>query len=103
MRLRKRGELLEHRRAELVDAGERQLHLRFYARDLGDTESSGLTSGVAQQRRLSDARLAPDDEDRALTRAQARQEAVEYFALVGPADKPGPGGGRHIAATLANR
>ena len=40
--LRERVELVEHRRTELMDPGERELHLRLHARDLRHTESRGL-------------------------------------------------------------
>jgi hypothetical protein len=95
LRLRERVELVEHRRTELMDPGERQLHLRLHARDLRHTESRGLTSGVPEQRRLSDARLAPDYQDGALTLARVCQEPVEYLALAGPVEKPGRKGGGH--------
>jgi hypothetical protein len=61
LRLWESVEPSEHRRAELMDRGEREFHLRLYARDLRDTKPSGLPSGVPQQGGLSDARLAPDD------------------------------------------
>ena len=102
LRLRQRVELVEQRRAELMDPGERQLHLRLHARDLRHTESRGTTSGVPKQRRLSDARLASDDEDGALTLAHVCQEPVEHFALAGPVKKPGRKGGGHLAGN-ANR
>ena len=44
LRLRQRVELVEQRRAELMDPGERQLHLRLHARDLHHAESRGLTA-----------------------------------------------------------
>jgi hypothetical protein len=69
LRLGEPVELVEQRRAELMDPGERQLHLRLHTRNLRHTGSRGLTSGVPQQRRLSDARLASDDQDGALTPA----------------------------------
>ena len=69
LRLRESVELVEQRRAELMDPGERQLHLRFRAGDLHHTESRGTIGGVAEQRRLSDARLASEDEEGALTPA----------------------------------
>ena len=40
--LRERVELVEHWRTELMDPGERELHLRLHARDLRHTESRGL-------------------------------------------------------------
>ena len=100
--LRERVELVEHRRTELMDPGERELHLRLHARDLRHTESRGLPSDVPEQRRLSDARLASDDEDGALTLAPLCQEPVEHFALAGPVEKPGRNGGHHLAGN-ANR
>ena len=95
LRLRQRVESVEHRRAELMDAGERQLHLRLDARDLRDTESRRLPGDVLEQRRLSDARLASDDQDGALTLAHVCQEPVEHFALAGPVNEPGRKGGGH--------
>jgi hypothetical protein len=95
--LRERVELLEHRRAELMDPGERELHLRLHARDLRHTESRGLTSGVPKQRRLSDARLASHDQDGALTLARICEDPVEHLALAGPVEKPGRKGGGHFA------
>ena len=102
LQLRKRVELVEHRRAELLDPGERQLHLRLHARDLRHTESRGMTSGVLEQRRLSDARLASDDEDGALTPAHVCKEPVEHLALAGPVQKPGRKSGGHLTSH-ANR
>jgi hypothetical protein len=89
LRLRERVELVEQRRAELMDPGERQLHLRLHARDLRDAESRRMTSGVPEQRRLSDARLASDDQHGALPLAPLCQEPVERLALAGPVQKSG--------------
>jgi hypothetical protein len=97
-----RVELVEHRRTELMDPGERELHLRLHARDLRHTESRGLTSGVPEQRRLSDAGLAPHDQDGALTPARVCQEPVEHLALARPVEKTGRLGGVHTACN-ANR
>src|SRR3712207_8704017 len=44
---RKRVETLEHRRAELVDAGEGKLHLRLDASAMGDRKSTRLNSSHA--------------------------------------------------------
>jgi hypothetical protein len=71
-----------------MDPGERQRHLRLHARDLHHTESRGTTSGVPEQRRLSDARLAAHDQDGALTLARACQQAVEHLAFAGPVEEP---------------
>ncbi len=70
---RERVEPVEHRRAELMDPGERELHLRLHARDLRHTESRGLSSEMPEQRRLSDACLAAHDEHGALTFAHVCQ------------------------------
>ena len=88
--------MLEHRRAELLDPGERQLHFRFRARELDLTESGGMIGGVPEKRRLSDARFASDDQDGALTPAHVCQEPVEHFALACPAEKPGRRGDGHL-------
>ena len=103
LRLRERVELVEHRRAELMDPGERQLHLRLHARDLSHTESRCLTSGVTEQRRLSDARLASDDQNGALTLAPLCQEPVEPFALGDPVEKAGHRVAAMSRATLTDR
>jgi hypothetical protein len=54
-------ETSKHRRAQLMHAGERQLHLGLDACDLRDTKVRGPSCGVPQQRGLSDASLATDD------------------------------------------
>src|ERR671910_1520240 len=92
-----RVESVEYRRTELMDPGERELHLRLHARDLRHTESRGMTSGVPEQRRLSDARLASDDQDGALTLAYLGQELSEHLALAGPVKEPGRRSGGHLA------
>jgi hypothetical protein len=73
LRLRKGVDPGQHRRAELMQPRERQLHLRLDACDLGDPEPRSLPSGVAQECRLSDTRLAADDEDSALAPAHVLQ------------------------------
>ena len=91
--LREPVEPREHRRAELMDPGERQLHLGLDARDVRDAEAGGLPGRVAQQRRLPDARLAADDQDGALPVARVCEQAVEQLPLAGPAQEPGAGRG----------
>ena len=59
LRLGQRVEPPEHRRAEPVQPGERQLHLGLDPRDLRDPEARGLAGAVAQERRLADAGLTP--------------------------------------------
>src|ERR1700730_992792 len=64
--LRKTIELVNHRPAQLMERGERQLHLGFDAGNVGDSKAGSLLSRVAKQGCLSDAALTTDDEDRAL-------------------------------------
>jgi hypothetical protein len=85
LRLRKRVKPGEHRRTELMDPGVGQLHLGLHTCDVLDMEASRLTSGVLQQRRFADTSFAPDDEDGALTAAHVCEQAVDYYALAGPA------------------
>jgi hypothetical protein len=85
--LRESGEPSKDRSAKLMHPGERQLHLSLDAADPRDTKTRSLPSDVPQQRRLSDARLATDDHDAALTLAHVCQQLVEQFALAGPAQE----------------
>ena len=48
LRPRKRLAFIEHPHAELMDPGERQLHLRLHTGDLRDPEPRGLTRCVPQ-------------------------------------------------------
>jgi hypothetical protein len=83
-----------------MHAGERQLHLGLDAGDLRDPKTRSLGGGVAQQRRLSDPRLATDDQDGALTLAHICQQSLERLALAGPAQQAQRRVGGHLAATL---
>ncbi len=74
-------ELAEHRRAQLMQPGERELHLRLNARDPGDATLRGPLGDVLQQRRLADPRLAAQHLHRALPRPDALQLAVQCLAL----------------------
>ena len=87
---RQQVELVEHRGdAQLVDAGERQLHLRLRARDLHDGEPRSLVGGVPDKRRLPDPRFAADDENGTLPLPHARQQPVEACTLVDPVEESG--------------
>ena len=78
-------ELGEVRRAELVEARVRQLHLRLDAGDLQDAEARGLARAVPQERRLPHPRLTADAQDRALARSDVSQQPVQHLALADPA------------------
>ena len=60
-----------------------------------------MTSGIPQQRRLSDARLASHGQDGALTPAHVRQEPVEHFTLAGPVKQSGRKTGGHLAGNAS--
>ena len=75
-------EPVEHRRAQLVQPGERELHLGLDARDPGDAALRGPLGDVLQQRGLADPRLAAQDQHRALPGPDALQLTVQHLALV---------------------
>ena len=87
LRLGKRVEAVEHRRAELMQPRERQLHLGLDAGDPRDAEARRLPGAVLQQGGLADARLAADDQDGALAAAHVLQQPVERLALAGSAQQ----------------
>ena len=70
-------EPVEHGRAQLMQPGEGELHLRLDARDPCDATLRGPLGDVLQQRRLADPRLAAQDLHRALPRADPLQLAVQ--------------------------
>ena len=60
-------EVIQHRRAELVQAAVGELHLRLDADGLRDVPAVDPIGHVAEQRALADARLAAQDDDPAPT------------------------------------
>jgi hypothetical protein len=74
--------------AELMQTGERQLHLGLHAGHAGDTTSGRAVTQVVQERGLAHARLAAQDQDPALPGAHVFQEPVEHLALSVPAAQP---------------
>jgi hypothetical protein len=87
LRLRKRADAVEHRRAQLVQPRERQLHLGLDPGDAREAEPRRLLSAMLQQRRLADSRLAADDEDGALTASDVLQQPVEKLTFAGSAQQ----------------
>ena len=74
----------EHRRAQLTQPGERQLHLRLHAGRTRHPARRGRRtrpSEVLQQRRLADARLATHHEDTALTGSDGPDQPFEHVTL----------------------
>ena len=77
------------RHAELVDPGERQLHLRLHARDLRHAESRRATAAYRSSAVFPMPASPRMTRTRALTLAHLCEKPVEQFALVGPVEKPG--------------
>jgi hypothetical protein len=67
--------------------GERQFHLSLHAADPHDTKARGLARGVPQQRRLSDTRVATDDQNATLTLVQICEQLIDEVALAGAAQQ----------------
>ena len=63
---RKSAYLAEHRTAQLMQAGERELHLGLHSRGSNDAAAGCVLHQVLQQRGLADARLAAQDQHLAL-------------------------------------
>jgi hypothetical protein len=78
-----------------MDPSERELHLRFDARELRDLEAGRLTRRVAQQRGLSDARFSANDQGLAAALVNPGEQSIEDLALCGPAHEPRPKGAGH--------
>ena len=63
---------VEHRRAQVMQPGERQLHLRLHAGGPRDAAPAGPLGDVLQQRGLADPGLAAQYQHRALARPRVR-------------------------------
>jgi hypothetical protein len=77
----------EHRRAELVERGEGQLHLGLDAHGAGDPEPGRRSDRVIHERGLADSRLASQHQNPAPTGACSHEQPVEHVALVATAHK----------------
>lgn len=78
--------MVQHRCAELMKAGVRQLDLGFDTGDLGDPEVRERTpSRITQKCGLSQPGLAADDQRGTLTGSHTVTEAVQSSKLVVPA------------------
>jgi hypothetical protein len=80
-------EVIEHRRAQLVQARVGQLHFRFNAGRARDVQVRGGRDQILQQRSLPDPRLAPEYERTTLAPADVIDQAVQPRALVGAAEQ----------------
>lgn len=81
----------EHRRAQLVQSGEGELHLGLDAPDLGDEASRGPLARVVQQGRLSHPGLAAQDQHRTSAGSDPLHQAIQCLALAVPTAQSGPG------------
>src|SRR5262249_6706843 len=73
---------IEHRRAELMEACVRELHLVLDPCRSRDATPGSALHDVVQERRLADAGLAADDQDLAVTRSPLLQQPIEDVAFV---------------------
>ena len=90
LRARKALQPIRERRAQLMQPGERELHLRLDARRPGDAAAGRVLHQIAQQRALADAGLAAQQERPARARAHGRHELVQRLALPAPAEQSAP-------------
>jgi hypothetical protein len=81
LRQRHRLQPVQHRRAQLVQPGERQLHLRLDTSGPLDTAARRAPAQVVQQRRLAHTRLAMHHQRPALAGADSLHQPVKHPAL----------------------
>ena len=74
-------QVVQHGRAELVQAGVGQLHLRLHAGGSRDMPAGHPAGQIAQQRALAHARLAPQNGGPAPARERVGREPVKLLAL----------------------
>jgi hypothetical protein len=82
---REHVEVIEHRRAQLMHPGERQLHLRLDTSGTRHQAARRMIGEVVQQRRLTHTRFAAHHLRPALTRADSLDQPVEHLAFASPA------------------
>ena len=85
LRDRETLEAIQHRRHQLVQSRERELHLRLDTCGTRHAAARRLLDEVLQQRRLAHAGLAADDERPALARADRFDQLVQNVAFAAPA------------------
>ena len=90
LRTGKTIETFDHRHAQLVQPGERHLHLGLNASGPRDLTSRRSPHQVLHQRGLADPRLAAQHQYLTLTRLGARHQPIQRFALAAPAKQPTP-------------
>ncbi len=88
-------QLVEERRAQLVQARVGQLHVRLDALRPGHLRPGRPRGQILQEHRLPDARLAADHQHPGLSLTQADQQVVECRALMPPTDQVRKRAGDH--------
>ena len=78
---RQLAEVVEHRRAQLMQHRVRQLQFGLHAGDPSYPTARGLASAIVQQRGLADPGLTTDDQCAARAVADTVQQTIEYLAL----------------------
>ena len=81
LRTRQLLQPVQHRRAQLLQPGERELHLGLNARRSREATSCRALRQVFQQRGLSEPRLAAQDQHLTLTRPRSHQQPIKRRAL----------------------
>jgi hypothetical protein len=81
LRDREAFELIEHRRAQLMQPGEGELHLRLDRGGTRDATAGGAIGHVIQQRGFAGARLTVHYQSAAFACAHSLDEVVKHFAL----------------------
>ena len=85
--LRQPRQATEQGGAELVERGERQLHLRFHAGRPEQPQVPRRPGCIVQQRALADPGLAADHQDTAAPSPDRMEEPVEYPAFSVPVEE----------------
>jgi hypothetical protein len=81
-------EAAQKRRAQLMQRGEREFHLRFGTGRPHDLAAARPLQHVIQQRGLTGPRLAAQDEYLALSRPDTGHQPIQHAALVVSAEQP---------------
>jgi hypothetical protein len=90
-------EVIEHRRAELMEAAEGELHLRLHSGSRCDAPAVDLGGRVREQRALADARVTAQDHDPTGAGEHVGQETIERLTFLGAAEES-----RHVSLFLSD-
>jgi hypothetical protein len=88
LRNRERSRMIEHRRTQLMQPREGQLHLRLHARRARHPAARRPPGQVVKQHRLAHARLTAHDQGLARTGSHTVDEAVKHAAFGTPVRQP---------------